>query len=75
MAYFELKTRSHGVLFFHVRDEGGYITVHGYEWQGRQPCVGGWFRGSTLRADSATLEQTARAWWRAYLRNNRGGVK
>ena len=71
MAIFTLKTRD-GDIDFTVADAGGYVRVSSRWWDGRQPCAGGAFRGSTLRADAATLEHTARACWRAYRRTFRG---
>jgi len=53
-----------------VRGDGqpGYVRVNG-----RQICDGGCFSGSTIMARDSHLEKVARAWWRAFLRNQRTG--
>jgi hypothetical protein len=67
MATFTIETRD-GDVDFICPDAGGYVRVYGRWWDGRQPCAGGTFRGSTLRADAGTLAQVARSWWRNFQR-------
>ena len=70
MATCTIKTRSHGDLTFYVADHGGYVRLYSDHWHGCQPCAGGGFRGSTLRADALTLQTIARAWWRGFRRQS-----
>lgn len=70
MATFTITSRIYGPVDFTCRDEGGYVRVHCAdlgELDGRQPCDGGAFRGSTLTADVKTLEKVARRWWKQFL--------
>lgn len=67
MAFFTIKSRAHGDVTFHVKDEGGYVRVKSKEWDYRQPCEGGGFMGGTLMADEQTLEKVARRWWKKFL--------
>lgn len=70
MATFEIKTRDFGVVRFNCRDEGGYVRIYGADlgsMDGRQPCEGGGFAGSTLMADEKTLEAKARRWWKQFM--------
>ena len=73
MAFFTIKSRIHGDVSFHVKDEGGYVRVqiksNGADY--RQPCKDGGFMGSTLMADEQTLEKVARRWWKKFMTNER----
>lgn len=72
MATFDIKTRDLGEIRFSCRDDGGYVRVSGGDiGEGRQPCDGGTFRGSTIRANADSLERVAGAWWKQFLRNRR----
>ena len=71
MATFTINTRKHGEIKFVARDNGGYVRVYGNKWDGKQPCEGGGFMGSTLMADERTLEAKSRKWWKAFLASQR----
>lgn len=69
MARFTIKTRTNGNMEFFVPDDGGYVRLesganHGS--LGQQICDGGRLRGSTISANAASLEDTARRWYRSY---------
>ena len=74
MAIFNLKTRDFGEVRFVCLDTGGYVRIHGADLgalDGRQPCDGGGFGGSTLSANEASLERVARKWWKQFLAGQR----
>ena len=70
MTTFTIHSKNHGDQVFSVRGDGqpGYVRVNG-----RQICDVGYFSGSTIMARDSHLEKVARAWWRAFLRNQRTG--
>lgn len=72
----EINSRKHGPVKFVCRDAGGYIRVYceSMRWDGRQPCDGGGFMGSTLETSARhgvtvaqDLERLARGWWRQFM--------
>ena len=73
MARFVIYSRSFGEIKFVAKNDGGYVRVYGSDngWEGKQPCAGGGFYGSTLIASEKTLEAVARRWWRQWLADQR----
>jgi len=71
MARFVIHSRRFGEIKFVSKDEGGYVRVYGNGWDGKQPCAGGGFYGSTLIAAEKTIESAARRWWRQWLADQR----
>ena len=74
MATFDIKTRDFGEVRFVCPDNGGYVRIWGADLgslEGKQPCDGGSFGGSTLTASAASLERVARSWWKQFLRSQR----
>lgn len=72
MASITIHSKTHGAVKFVVRDEGiGYVRVYSDKWDGKQPCEGGGFMGSTLMASAESLDKTARRWWKGFLAGRR----
>ena len=71
MTTLTIKTRDIGPVEFYVAASGGYVFADLNDQEGtlgRQICDGGKTRGSTIRADGASLPSVARAWNRARRR-------
>jgi hypothetical protein len=74
MTTFTIKSKLHGDQSFFVPDQGGYVRLESgrnHGTLGKQICDGGGFHGSTLEANSDTLEKVARRWWKQRLAADR----
>lgn len=74
MARFVINSKIFGVCSFFVPDNGGYVRLEldGKSGTlGRQICQGGGFMGNTLSGCPESLENIARLWHKARLRNCR----